>query len=564
MKSPVVILIFVFATLHVSAADMELKSSAPNVGEAFDLQSFIERQIETGTNQVIIRPGRYRVTPKNGAHLSFQNLTNLDLVAKGVEMVCTEIRPAIVIRCCRNFHLDGMTIDYDPLPMTEGRIVALAPDKSWMEFQIIDGYAMDNLVERIEIYDPATKELRRASYYGWGQFKKIGPERYRISKDSSYAYNPTEDTEQVGDIFVTNHSYPGNVSEGHAVELSQCAAVELQDITLYASPCFGFLEDRCESDIYRHCVIDRRSPASDPVKRGFPRMRSLNADAFHSVDATEGPQIINCTARFMGDDAVNIHGRYALVTASTGTVLRLAAPDGISIAAGDPVEFLPFEGQRPSDAVVKNIDPDSPITSAEQSFVEKLGMTQHIKESLLAGDAKFYRVTLDRPVALPMGSLIAAANRLGSGFLVKGCNFGYNRSRGVLIKASHGQVLDNTITHSWMAGVLVSPEFWWMEAGSASDVTIAGNKIIDCRQTAIQVVAPGGDGKPLMSGAHHDITISNNIISNSIWPNIRVTSSSKLTVRNNQLTPASEVRNAGKTKPISIENCSQVELQPLP
>ena len=67
----------------------------------------------------------------------------------------------------------------------------------------------------------------------------------------------------------------------------------------------------------------------------------------------------------------------------------------------------------------------------------------------------FFRVTMDGRLSLPMGSLIAAVNRMGNGFLVQGCDFGYNRSRGILIKASHGQVLNNTITHGWMAAVLV-------------------------------------------------------------------------------------------------------------
>jgi hypothetical protein len=224
---------------------------------------------------------------------------------------------------------------------------------------------------------------------------------------------------------------------------------------------------------------------------------------------------------------------------------------------------------------VVKVEPDSPITAEEKAFVQKLGLDRQTKDSLLTGRASFFRVTLDRAMALPMGSLIAAANCEGNGFLVQGCNFGYNRSRGILIKASHGQVLNNTITHGWMAGVLVSPEFWWFESGSSSDVVIAGNKIIGCRQSAIQVVAPGGSGAPLASGAHRDITISSNTISASVWPNIRVTSTARLVVRGNQLTPVQaepagvtgSKRRAGNgenARPISIEDCAQPELQAVP
>jgi len=525
----------------------------------FDLQGFIEHQLQTGTNRVVVPPGRYRVTPRNGMHLRLQNLTDVTVVADGVEMVCTETRLAVGINHCRNLQLRGLTVDYDPLPMTEGRIVALAPDKSWVEFQIIDGYPETHLTERIEIYDPGTGELRRTDANWGGPFQILGNHRYRIAKGAHYHYNPKEDLEQVGDVLVTNNEYPAGAG-GHAVILTDCTAVKLESVTVYASPCFGFLEQRGNGNIYLRCKIDRRAPADDPVPRGLARMRSLDADAYHSSEASTGPSIIECTAKFMGDDAVNIHGRYDMVLASTGAVLRVAAPGSLSLTAGDPVEFLPFAGERPGNAAVQSIEPAAGITEAEAAFVQKLNLHERTKETLVTGRAKFYRVTLDHAVPLPAGSLVAAANRLGNGFLVQGCDFGYNRSRGILIKASHGRVIDNTITHGWMAGILVSPEFWWFEAGSSADVTLAGNKIIGCRRTAIEVVAPGGNGRPLASGAHRDITITNNTIAESLWPDIKVTSTANLVLRGNNLGGAA--RGGTGAEPVSLENCTDPVTQP--
>ena len=573
-KSPGLLLISVFGAWLGSAGALLAADHQADSARAFDLQGFIDRQIQTGTNRVVIPSGRYLVTPKQGAHLRFQNLTNLEIVAEGVEMVCTETRPAIRINQCRNLHLRGLTVDYDPLPFTEGRIVALAQDKSWLEFQIIPGYPEDNLVERIEFYDPATGELRRESYYGWGQFERIGPGRYRITKGAKYAYRPEVDTEEVGDILVTNHAFPAHAG-GHAIELSECVGVKLEDVTLYASPVFGFFENRCDGNLYLRCKIDRRPPENDPVKRDFARMRSLNADGYHSSEATRGPAIIDCVAKFNGDDSVAIHGHFAMILTSTGVVLRVVSPARIAIEVGDPVQFLPFQGRCPADAVVRNIEPDIPLADGEKAFVKQLGLHAGIKSKLLAGEGNSYRVTLDREVRLPIGSLIAAASRLGNGFLVQGCDLGYNRSRGILIKAGHGQVLNNTITHGWMAGVLVSPEFWWFEGGSASDVLIRGNQIIGCRQPAIQVLAPGGNGQPLASGAHRDITISSNTISESVWPNIRVTSTARLVICGNQLTAAPpgfaarprsnrSARAADSTRPISVTDCFQPEVQSLP
>jgi len=52
--------------------------------------------------------------------------------------------------------------------------------------------------------------------------------------------------------------------------------------------------------------------------------------------------------------------------------------------------------------------------------------------------------------------------------------------------------------------------------------------------TAIQVVAPGGDGQPLPTGAHRNIAITGNVITDSPSPNIRVTSTDSLLIHNNR------------------------------
>ena len=105
------------------------------------------------------------------------------------------------------------------------------------------------------------------------------------------------------------------------------------------------------------------------------------------------------------------------------------------------------------------------------------------------------------------------------------------------LKAGRGEVTGNKITHGWMAAVLVSPEYWWSESASSSDVVIAGNVVNGCRRAAIEIVAPGGDGQPLPAGAHRNISIVGNTITASAWPNIMVTSTEGLVIKDNRLTP---------------------------
>jgi hypothetical protein len=530
--------------------------------QSADLRALINAELASGKKRIVIPQGRYRVQAECGGHLQFKNLSDVEIIANHVELVCTSTVQAVLFDHCTNVNLRGLVVDYDPLPFTQGKIIDIAPDKSWMDFEVAEGYPENKLVERIQIYDPVTSELRRQDANWNPEIQALGGRRYRVEKDH-YRFDPLHDTEQVGDILVTNHSF-GSHGSPHAVELKDSKSVHLEDITVFASPCFGFLEYDCDGNRYIRCKVNRRDPADDPVRRALPRMRSLNADAFHSKDAIKGPAMIGCKAHFQGDDCVNINGHYHYVSGSRGRQLRVAVIGKPRIGAGDPVEFLPYSGPRPPDAVALKMEPDpTPMTEAEKTLIGTLGLDARIRTRLLTGQAEFYSLTLDREIVIPDGSAVCNPLRTGNGFMVKDCDFGHNRSRGILIKASKGEVTGNRITKSRMAAVLVSPEFWWMEAASSSNVVVKDNIIEGCRQTPIQILAPGGNGQTLPSGAHRNISITGNRMADCAWPLIRVTSTKVLTIKGNDHAkvppvwqPASP---GGKTHvAIELEQCENV------
>jgi len=517
-----------------------------------DLRALIAAELAAGNKRVVIPHGRYRVQAERGSHLVFSGLTDVEIIAENVELVCTSTVRAVLFEDCTNVTIRGLTVDYDPLPFSQGEIVAMAPDKSWIEFEVAEGYPEDQLKEHIQIYNPATGTLRRGDARWNDEIKALGDRRHRVNKAKGYRFDSAEDTEQVGDILVMKNRY-GKPGSPHAIEIRDCKGMHFEEITLFASPSFGFLERHCDGSTYLRCVVNRRAPEDDPVKRALPRMRSLNADAFHSKDALKGPAIISCTARFMGDDAVNINGRYHYVLGSSGRELRIAVIDKkTTIKVGDPVEFLPYSGPRPPDAKVvqQRLDP-TPLTEAEKAFIRKLRMDQPMRVELLDEETQLYTLTLDREIALPPGSAVCCPLRLGHGFAVRDCDFGDNRSRGILIKASKGEVSGNRITNSRMAAVLISPEFWWMEAGMSSDVVVKDNFIKGCLQTPIQIHARGGNRQILPAGALRNISILNNRIEDSAWPLIHVTSTSGLTIKGNLLPPAANLA----IEAIVLEQC---------
>jgi hypothetical protein len=497
-------------------------AAAPDgAGVAFDLQGFIDAALAQGSKTVTVPPGRYRVTPRNQECLGLRNLKDVQILCDGVEMICTETTRALTIGHCENLTVRGLSIDYDPLPFTQGRIVALSADKAVHEIEVAAGYPSAETATSLkyEIFRPDTRTYR-CGEYGIKTLEKPDPRHLRITRQGSKAADP----EQVGDLIVIGSETAPGGSIPHAVYVAGSRGVRLEDISVYASNCFGFLEESSHGTTYSRCRIDRRAPETDPVQRAEPRVRSLNADAFHCIGAGKGPAYLDCAAQFMGDDCINICGDYHLVAASTGPVLRVLSKQrqGIDIAVGDQVELLSYSGLRLPDATVTGIEPDSAVTEAEKQFVTQQGLDAGLKDHLKG--TQTFRITLDRAVELPLGSAIGSTRRLGNGFVVRGCSFGFNRSRGILVKASDGVIEGNTLVGNTMAAIMVAPEWWWLESGSSNNVRILNNTIRDCGDVAIAVYAFGGAPGVAPAGAHNTIAISGNRVSGSPLPNLLVTS----------------------------------------
>ncbi|MEO0513845.1 MAG: right-handed parallel beta-helix repeat-containing protein [Planctomycetota bacterium] len=518
----------------VQAAETATQDATPKV--AADLPELIAEQLAAGQKQVVIPPGRYHVTPQNREHLRLKGLRDVEIIAHGAELICTETTRAITIEDCENLTIRGLTIDYDPLPFTQGRIVEHHGHQSFT-IETLDGYASEGLLGRtkVAVFDAATDQLRSHTFFN-SRIEPLGEGRYRVHRPKQFQSDLGEFEPRLGDIAVVTAEYAPGGSIPHAIMASNSRNLLFEDVTLYASNMFGFFERLCSGSIYRRCKVMLRPLADELVSREHPRVRSLNADAFHSKHADVGPQYLECVATHQSDDSFAINGDYHLVTGSEGTDLRVLAKldSEFTVGPGDPVELVTYQGVRLPDATVVSVESDGAITADERAFLAEQNINERLKNTRGMLNTA-YRVTLDRPVDLGRGSVLAATNRMGNGFRIDGCDLGHNRSRGVLVKASHGVIANNTIQACWGEGIMIAPEWWWLESGSSVDVTIENNTILDMRGIPIAVFALGGTGKIAPLGAHADIVVRGNQIKRSPFPAIYVTSTDGLTLADNAL-----------------------------
>lgn len=484
--------------LLVGVLFTSVSCSAETSEASRELPEMILSAIARGETNIKIPPGRYYVQPKDGTHLRLENVENFTIDATGVEMVCSETTRAILIEDCKDVTIRGLTIDYDPLPYTQGQIVEISQDRKSHIIRIDDGYppAESAIVFKHLIYTPE-RELRYGHYYRM-RTEVLPDNHLRI-----FGLHPQKDGgEQIGDTVVISSETLNGRYDPHAVHLYASTGTLLEDITMYASPCFGFLEEHSSESVYRRCVVDRREG----------RLHSLNADAFHSKFAKIGPRLENCRAMWMGDDGINICGAYHMITASNGNILRVLAKRRLDIEVGDPVQLLAADGSSLPAAKVVSIQRAGGRTDDDLAKIEGLGLLPSIRN--LLRDA--YLIELDRAVDLAAGSVIGSLNRMGNGFAILNSEFGNIRSRGILVKASDGLISGNSLVNCHLQGIKISPEYLWLESGTSHQVQVENNRILDSKAESILIDSIG------TAMIHENINIVGNEIRSDSYPLIRI------------------------------------------
>jgi hypothetical protein len=535
IRTSLLLVVFVLAG-YFALPTSSLEVGAPDYGSADkpsrSLPMWLNERLQSGAEKIVIPPGRYYVKPDRRVHLRFEGLKDVEIVAIGVELICTQTTRAVDIEDCQGLTIRGLMVDYDPLPFTQGRIIEISDDKRTQVIELFEGYpsASKARSDKYEIYDEEDQELKTRTYFDVS-VQAIDERRLRITKPGNASRRTA--LEELGDLAVFDSDDAKDGSLPHAIQASGCRDLTLDRVTLFGSNSFGFFETNCQNSQYIRCIVDRRPLKEDLVSRGYGRLRSLNADAFHSKYGN-APQYKKCVAKYMGDDAFAINGDYHLVSFSTGDTLRVIAKRGRNpnIEVGDSVQLVDEKGERLPNAKVLSIRRSGAPTDTEKQFITDSRLIDQTKRRILRSRGT-YLIELDREIDLSIGSVIAADSRVGNGFKIIGCEVGPTRSRGILVKASDGLISGNTIRGTWGEAIKVAPEWQWLEAGHSSNVVIQSNRISGIRSVGIAVYAEAADGELAAPGAHRDITIRNNKITDAPSPAIVVTSTLGLVEQNN-------------------------------
>lgn len=501
-------------------------------------------------NAVIDIPyGKYLLDTQNGGGYSFNNLSNVTINLNGSEIICNKASNVFTFSNCTNVTVKGFSVDFDPLLYTQGVITAVDAAKMWFEFVVDAGYPITNIeASRTQFFDSSTRELKRNSittYSGSFALSAVAGNARKFRATKAYYWDAFE---AVGDLVVLNCT-----GSGHAFYMYKCQDMSIENVTLYGAATFAFFENETNNSHYLNCKVTLKK--NEP-ERTSTRLRSSNADGIHSKNAKKGPTIENCEVLYGGDDCIAINGAmypiYA-VDATAKTISVLSPASTTYLIAGDSAQFVSYAGKKLGVAKMEVTRSATPTSANISTFLTKYPYLQN-------NDTYTYGIQVrvnEVPAELAVGDIIYSRDKTGAGFVIKNNTVGHIRSRAILIKASDGEITGNTISDCEMGGILVTPEYDWMEAGFSSNLEIGNNTITNCmfgrsstsgKAGAISVMCVGANRSIAPLGAYSNISIHNNTVKNCPRPCVVVTSVDGLNYFANTISPdLATIRTHGQT-----------------
>lgn len=581
MKSPSAKRILAGVLFALTAAAVPVRSESSSVvispEDPSSVQKAIQAAIKAGAAELTIPPGVYRLPPlptgggPDAWHLVIENAKNLEINATGVTFVFTDrFRSAMTFQKCQNVIFRGATLLRDVMPSSQGRIEALSPENNTVDVRIAKGYATD--VENpkafehlwLLVFDPATRLWKTELRGSPKDAKRLGPDLIRVKTEKiSTAAAPVN----VGDLV----AWRGTVySDLRAFE---CGGMKFIDVTVKGGTGFSFQDSGGEGgNLYERCKVtyaDRPAGAEDDP------LLAANADGFHSADSRKGPTLRECSFEGLSDDAIAIHGTYAMALESHGNkviALRVGMTRNKMIArAGDKLRFynkdIVFAGEATVTDVKKLPDYQNTFDPGPHYLV--------FRSKTNVG---YIELTLDKEIPAEPSWLISNVNECGGGFLVKDCKVRRTSARGIFAQSSPGLIEGCTIEETGRAAVEFNTETGiWSQADYSRDIVVRNNTFRNVslnRKTghlrhpgALTILAFRGKSYIPNPGGHRNIVIENNRFEDNDGINILVCSAQGVTIRNNEfINPMRNPKDFGTDKGadpsalIWVNESSQVDI----
>ena len=407
------------------------------------------------------------------------------------------------VKDARNIALHDFRIDYERTFHSEGHIVDITNE--YIDLQFSEEYPYEITSDsRLRTIDDEGVE------YPWYYLLEFNPQRMETEwKVSDQWLGSSLRAEELGDRTVRLY-HPdlkgrvGNVMNlGMArrkvpcITVSDSRHVDLQHITIYHAGGMGVIAQRSR-DLLLDSIVVEPAPGKD-------RVVSAAADATHFVNCSGYIRMYNCRFVNQTDDASNIHGVYYRVAE-----LQPAEAEPRQRTHALKVE-LANDAQYGFDYLRRGMKVEFVDAGNLETYA-----TAKVKTARMLDDNHVLVVLASAlPDSLKTGHAIAGCSEYPD-VHIRGCYFGQNRARGLLLGSRARMLIEGNTFHNGGPALLFEGDArYWFEQAGVRDVIIRDNLFDNCYYghwgRGIISVGTGLDGdKMSVCRYNRNVTITGN------------------------------------------------------
>jgi len=403
--------------------------------------------------------------------LQLKQLNGFELNGNEARLVNTALSSTLLISGSSRLTIRDLTIDYDPLPFTQGTIASF------------DHAALQIMVKVDPGYPDDAKFLAAIN----DGFFKVMDRRSRALKPGARDFLSPNRIERVGDRLIkvhlqwsANDTFPSQLpiaagdvvticnGSAHAIVVDNSLSTTFYGLKLLASPGMGILENGGPGGM----VLQNVSivPGPRPAGATTDRLISTNSDGSHFITVERGPTIQDCTFANTSDDAVNVHGFYCYVVEKTAPRKYILTPKwDIGLMAGDAVETCESGTFRSlgRTKIVQLTKRKAPELKAKIAQIWK-------NKSPTTQPELVYDIELQQDLPLKIADAFTSLSRIGSGTAIRRCSF--HACGRVLVKSPDSIVEGCQFAYSSGNALQAGSDIgFWSEAGFADNLTLRNN-----------------------------------------------------------------------------------------
>lgn len=508
--------------------------------KTINLDQYIRSRYKAGVREIVLPDGKVK------CHTATLGKEFKDLTIRGGKntmLISDRLGPLFFLNGCKNVTLKDFSVDYDPLPFTQGTVTKIDRTKNCVTFKLHKGYPRLKKPYLIKHHPLYFESSSRNLKYGKHPCGLVKVER--ISDDEGVVYYNNNKFEiKPGDFIVLNVRWDGVFKVRGMTD-----TLTYRNITIYSGMA-GIFARRVKG---LHTIDGMRAirGGKKPAGATEERLLVLCGDGINYAHGRKGAVIMNCELSYLGDDSVNLHGTSFLVWKPEKEKNSfLCIVGGTFDFASYKELILPGDRMR---LLAKNnyaITGENTFRKMEDTDIQIDGLD--LKQLYPTNPPKDHRVIrfyADGKNLPEPGMRVDFPAINMPGFVIRNNYFHHHRARGMRIMALNGIIENNRVEQLEQQGISVGASYgMWTEAGWVENIIIRNN-VIDsvCLGGAAynrNSYSPGAictfSHNDFGRGKHYPyppcnkgVVIENNRISNCSLAGIHLISSDGAVVRNN-------------------------------